>query len=471
MPRTPFTSIDALKTGISAAVAIRDAGVEIVDETTLRNDAIDSLIYTAVFGPDEIRPAAIWMIRSAADLLGIFPASIHDLYLAGGRGVYANATAPAINLRGMTYDTAASVFTAAQKLDTKIMLFEIARSEMSYTWQRPSEYAASVLAGAIKAGHRGPVFIQGDHFQAVARFFAKDPDGEIQKVRDLARDAIAAGFYNIDIDVSTLVDLERPTLEEQQEINYRLTAELTEYIRGLEPGGVTVSIGGEIGEVGQRNSTVEDLHAFMGGYVEALKQRSEQAGKTLAGISKISVQTGTSHGGIVLPDGSIASVSVDFDTLRDLSAAARSDYGLGGAVQHGASTLPADAFNRFSEANAIEVHLATAFQNLVYDHAAFPAELRSRIYAYLDEKAVDDRKPGQTDAQFYYSARKRGYGPFKRDMWDLEASTHEAIQGSLHDLFTLIMERLGVAGKADLVDSIVKPVAVPLPAPAELVGA
>jgi fructose/tagatose bisphosphate aldolase len=397
--------------------------------------------------------------------LGAVPASIHDLYIAGGRGEYAHATAPAINVRGMTYDNAQAIFNAAAKNDTKILLFEIARSEMSYTWQRPAEYAASVLAAAIKVGYQGPVFIQGDHFQAIARYYAKDAEGEIGKVRDLAKEAIEAGFFNIDIDASTLVDISLPTLEEQQEINYRHTAELTEFIRSIEPEGVTVSIGGEIGEVGARNSTVEDLHAFMRGYIAELKKRSEAAGRELTGISKISVQTGTSHGGVVLPDGTMAQVNVDFETLAALSEAARKEYGLGGAVQHGASTLPAEAFGKFAEANAIEVHLATAFQNQLYDHEAFPAELKERIYAYLAEKSADERKPDQTDAQFYYTTRKKGFGPFKRDLWDMPEAARTAVMASLEETYSLIMQRLGVAGKADLVDRIVKPVPVKTPAP------
>src|SRR3712207_7686140 len=54
---------------------------------------------------------------------------------------------------------------------------------------------------------RGPVFIQGDHFQINAKKYAADPEPEVEAVRAIAREAIAAGFYNIDIDTSTLVDL------------------------------------------------------------------------------------------------------------------------------------------------------------------------------------------------------------------------------------------------------------------------
>src|SRR5438034_6735633 len=135
-----------------------------------------------------------------------------------------------------------------------------------------------------------------------------------------------SGFYNIDVDTSTLVDLSKATLDEQQRVNYERAAELTKFIREREPDGVTVSVGAEIGEVGGKNSDVHELHAFMEGYRRTLQSLGPPP---YAGISKISVQTGTSHGGVVLPDGSIARVQLDLEALRALSAAARATYRLG----------------------------------------------------------------------------------------------------------------------------------------------
>jgi fructose/tagatose bisphosphate aldolase len=470
MARAPLADWSEFRQALDGIATIGADDVEIDDPSGFRGDLIDRLVFTAVLGEDVLRDASRWLIRTAAPKLGAFPASIHDLYLAAGDGAYANATSPAINVRGLTYDVAQAIFEAAMRNETKIVLCELARSEMSYTEQRPGEYASSVLAAAIKSGYQGPVFIQGDHYQANAKNYAKDPQGEIQKIKDLAAEAIAAGYFNIDIDASTIVDLSLPTIREQQERNFVHTAELTEFIRQIEPPGVTVSIGAEIGEVGGRNSTLDDLHGFMSGYVDELAKRGSRTGRALVGISKISVQTGTSHGGVVLPDGSIAQVNVDFDTLAALSQAAREDYRLGGAVQHGASTLPEEAFGRFAEANAIEVHLGTAFQNQIYDSEAFPADLRDRIYAHLAANHADERKPNQTDAQFYYTTRKRGFGPFKRELWDLPAETRGRLTSELGKTFDLMMQRLGVAGHAATVDRIVKPVEVRVPAPESLRG-
>lgn len=469
-PIQPFGAIDEMLAALDGVARVdADRGtVSVLDAGRFRDSGIDRLIATAVFAEGPERDVARWIIRAAAADLGIWPASIHTLYMAAGRGEYAHRTAPAINVRALTYDTMRAVFRAALANDCKIMLFELARSETSYTQQRPGEYASNVFAAAIKEGFRGPVFIQGDHYQISLKKWGTDAEGELDALRDLTTEAIAAGYFNIDVDASTIVDLSLPTLAEQQQGNAHVTATFTQFIREIEPEGVTVSIGGEIGEVGLRNSTVQDLHAFMNAYMTELQDRERMAGRNLAGISKISVQTGTSHGGVVLPDGSIADVAVDFQTLKELSEAARVDYGLGGAVQHGASTLPEEAFGHFADAGAIEVHLATAFQNQIFENPAFPGDLRDEMYTYLDQNHADERKEGQTDAQFYYGARKRALGPFKRQMWDIPVEARDQIAGALEQSFSLLMQRLRVAGSADLVDRFVPRVDVPAPVPQAL---
>ena len=57
---------------------------------------------------------------------------------------------------------------------------------MGYTHQDPSEIAAVVLAAAIAEGYEGPVFIQGDHFQANAKKFATDAEGETKALERAA---------------------------------------------------------------------------------------------------------------------------------------------------------------------------------------------------------------------------------------------------------------------------------------------
>ena len=387
-------------------------------------------------------------IFGAAYEEGVYPSSIHEFYMARGRGEFKGFTVPAINLRSMTYDLSRAMFRVAQKNNSGAFVFEIARSEIGYTDQQPIEYASMVIAAAMKENYSGPVFIQGDHFQVKATKFKEDPDKEIGGLKTLIRNAISSGFYNIDIDSSTLVDLSKPDFKEQQLLNYEICAWLARFIRSVQPKGITISVGGEIGEIGHQNSTPKDLHAFMAGLEDKL-------GKNLSGISKISVQTGTTHGGVVMPDGSIAQIKLDFNTLKTLSELARGEYGLAGAVQHGASTLPPEAFHKFVECETAEVHLATQFQNMIYESKHFPTELKKRMYEWLKVNLRGEAKQGETEEQFLYKTRKKALGPFKEEIIGLPQETRDAIAAEIENKFDFLFKQLNVANTRTLVDNYI----------------
>src|SRR5437762_1323734 len=333
---------------------------------------IDALVRKAVFGTEDEKAHARWLIWETGQKAGVRPASIHELYMARGRGDVPAFTTPAMNVRILSYDTGRAIFRAAKRLDAGAIICEIARSEIAYTDQRPAEYERA--------------------------------------------------------------------------------AELTQFIREHEPEHVTVSVGAEIGEVGGKNSDVHELRAFMDGYNRTLQRMG-----TKPGISKISVQTGTSHGGVVLPDGSIAKVQLDLEALKALSQDARSKYGVGGAVRHGASTLPPDAFGHFPKCEAIEIHLATNFQNIVFDHPKLPAELRRDLQEWVKVECKDEWKQGDTEEQFYYKSRKKAIGPFKRRMWDLPADVRDAIAADLEKTFAFLFEQLRVTGTRAVTDRYVAP--------------
>ncbi len=441
------------------SVTVLDGRVTVHDESAIASPAMDKLAYTAVFGEQDERDDARWLIWEIGQSIGVQVASIHDLYLARGRGEVSGFTVPAMNIRGMAYDTARALFRSAVRLKVGALILEIARSEIAYTDQRPAEYVAVMLAAAMREGFRGPVFIQGDHFQVNAKKFAVDPVTEVNGVKQLAREAIAAGFYNIDVDTSTLVDLSKPTLKEQQRTNFEQCVEIALTVRSLQPKGVNISVGGEIGEVGTENSTVEELETFMDGFNTTLKRRSPGT----EGLAKISVQSGTTHGGVVLPDGSIADVKIDFDTLARLSKVAREKYGLAGAVQHGASTLPDSAFHHFPRTETAEIHLATNFQTMLYDN--IPDALRDEIYEWLRKNAKDERKPTDTDEQFFYKTRKKALGHFKKRFWDLPAESKAALAKEYEAKFSFLFTQLAVVNTREMVDRFVKPVEQHKPQP------
>ncbi len=289
--------------GQPAATVSGDA-VAVTNAAALSADVIDRLAWTAAFGADaELKGTARWIIRSLAAAAGIRPASIHDLYIAMGRGEVGGFTVPAINVRAMTYDTARAVIRVGEKAQRRrVHLRDRALGDRLHR-------AASARVRGDRVRRRASRRVSRARSSSRATTSRRTPrsttaprrDKELETLRALIREEIAAGFYNIDIDTSTLVDLDKPTLDEQQEVNVTLAADFAAFIRGVEPHGVTVSVGGEIGEVGGKNSDVHELHAYMNGFNRKLKER----GATLVGLSKISVQTGTAHGGFVNADGSV----------------------------------------------------------------------------------------------------------------------------------------------------------------------
>lgn len=435
-------SISKLKDVIAAG----KEGIEVKDRGAI-SGLMDGLIHEAVFAEEEKKKGLLLLIKEIAKACGAVPASIQGLYEEMGRN-YPGFTVPAMNIRGLTYDSARAVFRKAIEKKVGAFIFEIARSEIGYTKQRPLEYSAVVLAAAVREGFQGPVFIQGDHFQLVRKNFLGDPAAETGYIKGLIQEAVEAEFYNIDIDSSTLVDLEKPTLKEQQRPNFEKTAELGALIREIQPRGIEISIGGEIGEIGKKNSTADELKAYLDGFRETFKSGT--------GLSKLSVQTGTSHGGVVLPDGSLAKVKIDFETLRQLSDMARKEYGLSGAVQHGASTLPEEAFHMFPETGTSEVHLATGFQNIIYDSRHLPADFREQVYKFIKSEYAKEKKEDQTEEQFIYSTRKKGFGPLKKSWWELPAEIKAPIMKELEDKFGLLFDKLKVGNTVGIVNKTVK---------------
>ena len=451
-------NLDALNSLFGDAVTVVADKVTVSRPEALATEKMDELIGAAVFGEGVARQYARWLVWELGQAVGVRPASIHDLYLARGRGEVHGFTVPAINIRGASYDTARALFRTAIGMKAGAFILEIARSEIAYTEQRPAEYVAVLIAAALREGFRGPLFVQGDHFQVNHKKYAVDPVTEVEAVKTLVREAVGAGFYNIDIDTSTLVDLSKASLADQQRLNYDVGIDILKEVRRVQPEGINISVGGEIGEVGTENSTVEELRAYMDGFTAALPNGME-------GLSKISVQSGTSHGGTVLADGSIAEVKLDLDTLERLGKVARDDYGLAGAVQHGASTLPDDAFHNFPKRETAEIHLATNFQTMLFDH--LPDALRADIYAWLGKNAVDERKASDTDEQFFYKTRKKALGPFKRELWALAPEVKAAVARTYEEKFGFLFKQLAVGNTADMVNRYVSPPVHHKPMPAD----
>jgi fructose/tagatose bisphosphate aldolase len=454
-------SVSELLTFLDGTCHVEGERLVIDDVETFRATGIKDIVWSATFSEDAaVIEAARWIVWEASQELGCRSASIHELYMARSRDEYSGWTEPAINLRTQVFDMAAAGCRAAMEMGSGSPIWELARSEQAYTFQRPGEYITSVLAGAIHAGWEGPVFIQGDHYQWNAKNYAKDADQVTNALHQATLDAMSVGYGNIDIDSSTLVDLSFESLDEQQKDNYTRAAELAALIRQNEE--LTVSIGGEIGEVGKANSTPDELRAYLDGFNREFKAR---AGEDAIGLSKVSVQTGTSHGGVPTADGKVAKVALDFEVLRELGIVAR-EYGLAGAVQHGASTLPDELFHKFPEAETAEIHLATGFQNTLYEHPKFPAALYAKVEEFCKTECADERSEGQTDMQFVYKTRKKALGPIKRELWDLDVKDEIIADQQAH--MTYLFEQLGIRGNKATVEKYVRAPERHKPLPASL---
>ncbi len=443
--------IEALKNKLEINA---DSEINLLDESAFRKE-IDRLVYEANFNPDEaIQSACQWIIREAGAALGILPASIQAFYELKGTGEMTDMSVPAINVRGITYDINRAIMRTAKRNNCGSFIIELAPTEMEYTNQTPQQYVTTAIGAAICEGYQGPLFIQLDHLRV-------NSEEKVERIKNFLKECVEAGIYNIDLDTSVLVDLSKPTVLEQQRKNFEMTAKMAVFIRSIEPEGINISIGGEIGEIGGKNSTEEELRAYLDGFREEINKISSR----VKGISKVAIQTGTTHGGLLLPDGSIAEVRLDFNTLHKLSIVAQEEYSLAGCVQHGASTLPSEAFDRFPQTRCSEVHLATEFQNMVYDDNLFPSELRSKIYAYLRRACSAEKKADQTDEQFIYKTRKKGFGPFKKEIWDIPQEIRDKISRKIEGKFNLIFEKLNIVNTYNTVIEQVDLLRIPTPIP------
>lgn len=430
--------------------------------------------------PESVKALAAWTITEAAQQLGVKLNSPDALYKAVGEGQIEKAFAvPAINVRANSLDTARAIFAAAKAKHVGALIIEIARSEMSYTNQDPREFAAVIQAAAMLEGWRGQLFLQGDHIQLNAGKVRKSQEEAAKEEAAhsaLIRQLLTYGFGSIDLDMSPFEkrDQEDLTFDEQQFENYLRTAQKVLEIRKLEKGlelPFTVMLGGETGEVGKINTRYEDIKAYAEGLSREIGRLAAEAKMDLEGIRKIAVQTGTSHGGVTKADGTKADVKIDFGVLT-MARTESAKYHWAGPVQHGASTLPDDAFFNFVESGAAEVHLATGFQDILYDLGIDKyTPLAAVIQRHLATNLLAEWKEGKTFIQFYKEARKKANGPFKWQIWTMPENFRVNVSEALQAKFAFLFQALGVDDTEDIVARYVRPVDFHLAFPEEDVAA
>ena len=108
---------------------------------------------------------------------------------------------------------------------------------------------------------------------------------------------------------------------------------------------------------------------------------------------------------------------------------------------------------------------------MIFDHPAFPKGLKSEIYESLRKTEVTERKPTDTDEQFFYKTRKKALGVYKRQLWGMSAASREAIGHALEEKFAFLLTKLRVANTRALVEKHAPFVAGSFPELGESVGA
>lgn len=390
-------------------------------------EEIDSLAYQAVFGEDKKK--AQEKIKLLAEKRGIKIASLLFFYRTIAQKKITGLTVPAINLRGLTFNLACCLFETAQDLKAGAFILELARSERGYTKQSFAEYKTLILAAALKTNFPGPIFLQVDHLQINPSRYQQSLEEEKTEVKKLALEALKADFFNFDIDASSL------SFEE----NVKVSGEIINFIQEKQEEK-NLNFGAELEEIGGEKTKVEDLGHF-------IKKLQENLKKPQA-LTKIAVQTGTAHGGFVTETGELEKVQPDFELLKALGEKARS-LGLAGVVQHGASTLSDKLFSRFPEAGTLEIHLATEIQNLIFDHPVFPKSLREKIRNFVLKNYAQE---GSTEEQVFYKERKRVWGEFKKDFWEIPEEIKKPMLLSVKEKFAFWLKSLGVEETLELVE-------------------
>ncbi|MGC9031193.1 MAG: class II fructose-bisphosphate aldolase [Minisyncoccia bacterium] len=338
-------------------------------------------------------------------------------------------TVPAINIRTLTFDFAKTLFSVAKKEKVKYFIIELARSEMKYTKQDPKEFSKIIQMAAFEEKFKGPIFLQGDHFQINKLLYGNKQkcDLEILNLKKLIKKAIKNNFYNIDIDCSPL-DLKE---------NLFLTIYFLNYIKKIQPKNINISVGGEVGEIGKKDTTKKDLISFINFYKKILPQNKN------IGLIKLAIQYKTKHGGIITKKGKIKIPKLDFELISDLSNIAKEES-FAGIVFHGASTLPIEILKKLPQVGVLEVHLATKFQNIILDSKYFPEDLKEKMYKWVKENF--EKKPNETEIQFIFRNRKYALGKFKRDILKIPKENIKKICEELEAEFTLIFRALKING-------------------------
>ncbi len=460
-----FKSVRELLESCQGTLEVTNNQLEIQNPDHLKKQLIDALIYNGIFNKDvNIREFIFWLIWEAAGVLNIQLASIQELYEARkeearNKNEYPHMIIPSIQIPGFSYYTARSVIRAAQQKNVGAFIFELTKADFDHTLQRPKEYTMNCLAAAIKEGYEGILFIQGDQFQINDRNFKQNRVAEVSLTRSLIDEAIDAGFYNIGIDTSTLIDNTIPNVNEQQFLNFALSATLTRFIREKQPEGITVSLGINIARLKEIETLLNDFRAFMNGYNETIKK--VELGITVKKMNTIVIQAPLS----IEANKTQAEINMDLDILEKLANLAQNDFDLAGIALNCPADVSDQLLSSLLEKDLAELKFNNIIQDIIYNHTQLPDDLKERFDEYLISTFIHEKEENETMSQFLYKVRKKGFRDFKQEFYDLEDNIKTNISKEIEDKISDLFQKLNLVDSKPLIEKWIKPVAISKPIP------
>ncbi len=458
----PFADTAQLQESLQGVVKLRHGSeLHLLIPQMFRGELVDRFVYTSVLGGTaKLRHLCSQIIRSAALTHGIWCDSIHAFYQANAVSRGRSIVVPAFNIRGLTYSTIRSIFRVAQKTDSGPFIIEISPAEMSHTQQRADEIAACVLGAALRENYSGPVFLQGDHFRLDPRRCQSDLQTETSRLQALILDGMNNGFLNFDIDATIATGPDTESHSGQNPSYLDLAADLCTFIRHHQPESVSIALGVEFanlrGVLRHSQTLVSDFSRF--------KESLDRCGFP-DHITKFNIHldavSGNNSGSAHTAKPQIPNVSADeCAILREFAESMRAAYGVCGLEVHSSTAIPEPYLPLLPSSGVVEAHLGTRLQDVVFDHPRFPIGLTEEIHSYLETHCSLESRSGLPQEQFYYLARKKAWGPFKKAICSLDERTKLAILQDVEKEITMNFEKLGAVSQRKRMDEI-----YPVPAP------
>lgn len=450
----PFADIAQLQESLQGVVKLRQGSeLRLLVPQMFRGELVDRFVYTSILGgTQKLRHLCSLILRSAALAHGIWCDSIHPFYKTLSTGRKAVMTIPAYNVRGLTYSIVRTIFRTAQKLNAGPFIIEISPHEMSFTQQRADEIGACVLGAALRENYFGPVFIQGDHFKIDAHRSQQEKLTDTNRMQSLISDAIGNGFYNFDIDATHSLTCEHQAGRDALQDHFERVARVCEFIRQAQPQGVTAAMGVEFGSM-SRLLTQKDLVLRE---IDML-QSNLAALQVTPGLTKICFHldsdTNAMDNGLVPHISQSLSQEV-LSALSGLSVQLKSMLQIAGLEIHAGSGISHSVLDNLPSNGIVEVHLGTQIQDIIFDHPRFPIGLTEEIHSYLETHCSMDLQAQTSRDYFYYTARKKSWGPFKKAICSLDERTKAAILQDIEKEVSLNFELLRVAGQRNRLDEV-----------------